>query len=122
MELRDSVMFSSVQTILLMFDAYCAYGSAHDISYPNYMKHSSILVYPRLHYAWFGCVYVRLSEIGSTVGKIFLVFDFIIHTAYTVGACALTSILPSLSLMGMLYSTADTKATPASVQGVGVDF
>jgi hypothetical protein len=45
-----------------------------------------------------------------------------LHTAYTVGACALTSILPSLSLIDMIYFTVDTKATPASVQGVGVDF
>jgi hypothetical protein len=51
-----------------------------------------------------------------------LVFDIILHTAYTVCACALTSILPSLSLIDMIYFTADTKETPVSVQGVGVDF
>jgi hypothetical protein len=56
------------------------------------------------------------------VGKICFVFDFIFHSAYTVDACALTSILPSLSLIDMMYCTPDTKATPASVQGVGVDF
>jgi hypothetical protein len=56
------------------------------------------------------------------VGKICFVFDFILHTAYIVDAYALTSILPSLSLIDMIYRTADTKATPASVQGVGVDF
>jgi hypothetical protein len=50
------------------------------------------------------------------------VFDFILHTAYNVDACALTSILPSLSLIDMIYCMTDTKATPASVQGVGVDF
>jgi hypothetical protein len=50
------------------------------------------------------------------------VFDFILHTAYTVHACALTSILPSLSLIDMMYCAPDAKATPASVQGVGVDF
>jgi hypothetical protein len=50
------------------------------------------------------------------------VFDFILHTAYTVDACALTSILLLLSLIDMIYYTADTKAMPASVQGVGVDF
>jgi len=60
--------------------------------------------------------------VGGTVGKICFVFDFILHTTYTVDACALTSILTSLSLTEMLYCTADTKATPASVQGVGVDF
>jgi hypothetical protein len=42
-------------------------------------------------------------------------FDFILHTAYTVGACALTSILPPHSLIDMTYCTADTKATPASI-------
>jgi hypothetical protein len=51
-----------------------------------------------------------------------LIFDFIFHTSYTVDACALTSILPSLPLIDMMYCKADTKATPASVQGVGVDF
>jgi hypothetical protein len=42
------------------------------------------------------------------------VFDFILHTAYTVDACALTSIMPSLSLIDTIYCTPDTKATPAS--------
>jgi hypothetical protein len=50
------------------------------------------------------------------------VSDFILHTAYTVDACALTSILPSLSLIDMIQCTPYTKATPASVQGDGVDF
>jgi len=58
----------------------------------------------------------------NIVGKICFVFDFILHTACTVDACALASILPSLSLIHMIYCTADTKATPTSVQGVGVDF
>jgi hypothetical protein len=49
------------------------------------------------------------------------IFDFILHIAYTVDACAFTSILLSLSLIGIYY-TGDTKATPASVQGVGVVF
>jgi hypothetical protein len=43
------------------------------------------------------------------------VFDFILHTAYNVDACALTSILHSLSLIDMTYFTEDTKATPASI-------
>jgi hypothetical protein len=43
------------------------------------------------------------------------VFDFILHTTYTVDACALTSIEPSLSVIGMTYFTADTKATSASI-------
>jgi hypothetical protein len=60
--------------------------------------------------------------VGSTVGKICLVFDFVLHTAYIVDAFALTSILPSLSLICMIYFTNDTKATPASVQGAGGDF
>jgi hypothetical protein len=56
------------------------------------------------------------------VGRFCFIFDFILHTAYTVDACVLTSILPSLLLIDMIYCTADTKATPASVEGVGVDF
>jgi hypothetical protein len=43
------------------------------------------------------------------------VFDFIIHIAYTVDACALTSILLSLSLIDMIYYRPETKATPASI-------
>jgi hypothetical protein len=46
----------------------------------------------------------------------------ILRTTYNVDACAPTSILPSLSLMDMIYCIEDTKATLASVQGVGVDF
>jgi hypothetical protein len=56
------------------------------------------------------------------VDKIWFVFDCILHTAYNVDACALTSILPSLSLIDTIYFTGDTKATPASVQGVCVEF
>jgi hypothetical protein len=52
--------------------------------------------------------YVTLRYVGSTVSKICFVFDFILHTAYTVEACALTSILPSLSLIDMVYCTPDT--------------
>jgi hypothetical protein len=63
-----------------------------------------------------------LGYVGNTVGNICFVSDFILHIAYTVGAYALTSILPSLSLIDMTYCTADTKATPASVQVFGVDF
>jgi len=43
-----------------------------------------------------------LSWVGSTVGKICFVFSFILHTVYIVDACALTSILPSLSLIDMI--------------------
>jgi hypothetical protein len=56
------------------------------------------------------------------VGKICFILDFILHTAYTVDACALIRILPLLSLIDTMYFTSDIKATPASVQGVGVDF
>jgi hypothetical protein len=64
----------------------------------------------------------RLGSVRNTVGKICFIFDFILHIAYTVDAFAFTSILPSLSLIDTLYFRPDTKATPASVQGVGVDF
>jgi hypothetical protein len=61
-------------------------------------------------------------SIVQTVMEFERIGRFILHTAYTVDACALTSILPSLSLIDMTYCTADTKATPASVHCVGVDF
>jgi hypothetical protein len=63
-----------------------------------------------------------LGWVGNTVGKYCFVFDFILHTSYAVDACALTIIMPSVSLMDMMCFTAQRKATPASVQGVGVDF
>jgi hypothetical protein len=63
-----------------------------------------------------------LGWIGSTVRKVCFVFDFNPHTVYTVDECALTSILPSLSSIDMIHCTPYTKTTPASVQGVGVDF
>jgi hypothetical protein len=50
------------------------------------------------------------------------VLDFIVHIPYGVEACALPSILPSPSLTDMTYCTLKKKPTPASVQGVGVDF
>jgi hypothetical protein len=66
--------------------------------------------------------YVMLCYVGSTVADICFVFGFILHTGYTVDACALTSIFPSLSLTDLIHFAADTKPTPASVQGNGVDF
>jgi hypothetical protein len=57
------------------------------------------------------------------VGKIcFFFFYFILHTAYTVDACATTSIQPSLSLIDTIYCMAETIATPALLQIVGVYF
>jgi hypothetical protein len=61
-------------------------------------------------------------QVVRSVGKICFVFDFILRTAYTVDACALTSILLSLSLIDMIYFTTYAKATPASVHGFGVGF
>jgi hypothetical protein len=66
--------------------------------------------------------HVRLGKVRSAVGKVRLVFDFIFHNAYARDVYALTSILSSLSLIDMIYFTTDTKATPASVHGVGVGF
>jgi hypothetical protein len=63
-----------------------------------------------------------LGLVGSTVGKTCFVSDFILHTAYTVDACALTSRLLSLSLIDMVYCTPVPIATRASVQGVDIDF
>jgi len=96
-ELRDSVVFSVSKTVFSTFDVYCAYGSAHTFSHLNYMN---LLVHYLIR-SWilqdFG--QVRLCKVGRTVRKICFVSDFILHTAYTADACALTSILPSLSLM-----------------------
>jgi hypothetical protein len=48
-------------------------------------------------------------------------FDFILHTTYTVGVFALTSILPSLSWTDdILYG--GHKSDTGVVQGVGIDF
>jgi hypothetical protein len=48
----------------------------------------------------------------------FVSFSILFFTLYTVDACALTIILPLLSLIDMIYCTAYAKVTPASVQGV----
>jgi hypothetical protein len=47
--------------------------------------------------------YVRLGCVGSTVGKVCFVVDFVLHTAWAVDACSRTCILPSLSLIDILY-------------------
>jgi hypothetical protein len=44
-----------------------------------------------------------LGWVGCTIGKICFIFDFILHTASTIDACAFNSILPSLSLIDMGY-------------------
>jgi hypothetical protein len=88
-----------------------------------------ILILP-LYYITQRCVLQGLGEFrlgwvrlgGRTVGKICFVLDFILPNAYTVDACSLTIIQPSLSFIDMTYCTPDTKATPASVRVVGVDF
>jgi len=54
-ELRDSVVFSVIQKDLKMFDLKCAYVSTHTFSHLNYIRTSSILPYPRLSFASFGC-------------------------------------------------------------------
>jgi hypothetical protein len=41
-----------------------------------------------------------------TLDKVCFVFDFILHTEYTVDACALTRLLPSLSIIDMTYCAA----------------
>jgi hypothetical protein len=50
------------------------------------------------------------------------VWDIIIHIVHVKDSCALASTFPSLSMINMIYCSPETKATPASVQGVGVDF
>jgi hypothetical protein len=72
----------------------------------------------RLVYGKIGCVKIWWKYSCN----ISFVFVFILDAAHTVDACALTRILPSLTLIDTIYFTPDTKATPASVQGVGVDF
>jgi hypothetical protein len=70
----------------------------------------------RIREVWFELVRLGDVRLGWKYSRyICFVFDFIFHTAYTLGACALTSILPSLSLIDTVYFTADTKETPASV-------
>jgi len=56
------------------------------------------------------------------VGKICFVLDFILHSAYTVDARALSSTLPSLSLKDMIFFTADSKSMAETVRGIGVYF
>jgi len=53
-EMRDSFVFSVVQTALSNFDVYCAYSTEHTFSLLTYMKLSSILPHMRLRFARFG--------------------------------------------------------------------
>jgi hypothetical protein len=62
-KVRDSDVFSVVQTVLSTSDVYCAYGSAHTFSHLNYMKPSCRLPYPRLSFARFEWLKVRLGEV-----------------------------------------------------------
>jgi len=55
-EMRDTVLFSVVQTVLLNIDLYCAYGPEHTYSHPTYVKPSCILPYPSSSFARFGWV------------------------------------------------------------------
>jgi hypothetical protein len=64
----------------------------------------------------------NLGQVGCTVGETYFVLDFILHTTYTVDACALTSILPPLFLLDKVHFTAGTEATPESVLGFSVNF
>jgi hypothetical protein len=70
----------------------------------------------------FGFRKVTLSPLEVLLVAFVSLSDFILHIAYAKDACALSSILPSLSLIDMIYFTADMKATPTSVRGVGVDI
>jgi len=105
-----------------MFNIYCTYGSAHT---------SLVLIILSLleYYLLQGWVLQGLGEfrlgqvrLEAQSARFVSFFYFIHHTAYTIDTCTLTSILPSLSLMDMIYCTMDTKAMLPLVQGVAVDW
>jgi hypothetical protein len=50
-----------------------------------------------------------------------MTLDFILPYIVVLHSCAVAMIRPSHTLIDMTYCGAETKATPASVQGVGVD-
>jgi hypothetical protein len=50
-----------------------------------------------------------------------MTLDFILHYVVVLHACAVAMIRPSHTLIDMTYCRAETKATPVSVHGVGVD-
>jgi hypothetical protein len=52
----------------------------------------------------------------------FVSFSIFSSNAFAVDGCPLTSIVPSLPLIDLVYFTEDTNATPAWVQRVLVDF
>jgi len=52
----------------------------------------------------------------------FFFFDFILHIAYIVDACALTDILPSISFIGMVCFRTYTKATPCRFRASASNF
>jgi len=50
-----------------------------------------------------------------------MTLDFILHYVVVLHAYAVAMIRPFHTLIDMSYCRAETKATPASVQGVGVN-
>jgi hypothetical protein len=119
-ELCHSVVFSVVRMVLWNFDPFCTYHSD-----TNYYKPSCYTTFSQVDFykVWLSLGKVRLFLVMLEVqsARCFALY-FIFHTAFTADACALTSILPPLSLINIIYRMADTKATTASVQCVSVNF
>jgi hypothetical protein len=91
----------------------------------NYKKHSTISGgrYCFLEgLGQFGFREVTLSPLELLSEAYVSVSDSFLHILFVIDACALASTLPSLSLIDTIYCSSETKARPASVQGVGVDF
>jgi hypothetical protein len=47
-----------------------------------------------------------------------MTLDFVLHYVFVFHECAVAKIRPSYTLIDTTYCRAETKATPASVQGV----
>jgi hypothetical protein len=50
-----------------------------------------------------------------------MTLDFVLYYVVVLHTCVVAIIRPAHTLIDMAYCRAETKATPASVQGVGVD-
>jgi len=85
--LRDSVLFSAIQTVISTLYVYCTYGSARTFSHLNYKNLCCILGYQRFSFVRFEGIKfgeVRLGEFRTpeVLSVWFVSFSILLFTFY----------------------------------------
>jgi hypothetical protein len=62
------------------------------------------------------------KDIRRIIKRIYFVFDFILYFVYVVDACALSTILPSLSLIDYLHAAEKSDASIGVHVEINIDF